>query len=490
MLVPFGRGDRQKHGFVVEADRPPGSHAGRLKAVSQVLDPEPTFDENLWQLGQWISRYYLAPLGEVLSAMVPAAVGQHAAKTEAVVFLAAERHDWPGQLGGRQKRLLDELYEARRQGIEPLIMEQLLAHSGASRDTVKRLAGRGLIRLETRPVVLVTPEGQIGEEPFSLNEDQAAALAAVEAKLNAGFSVTLLHGVTGSGKTEVYVRAIRQVVAAGKQAIVLVPEIALATQTLQRLVKRLPRVAVLHSQLTGSQRAFYYQQIRDGHAAVVVGPRSAIFAPTRALGLVVVDEEHEPSYKQDTVPRYHGRDVAVMRGSLAGVPVLLGSATPSLESFHNAQRGRYSLVRLPNRVRGLPMPRVQIVELRQDITPGRVELLGRTLTQRIAATLDVQRQVILLMNRRGFASYVFCPHCKWEFTCESCSRAMVFHQATQLVMCHYCQHTEALPEACPACKGKLLLFGMGIQRIEGELVRKFPTARFARMDSDTMTSPG
>ncbi|MCY2924980.1 MAG: primosomal protein N', partial [Planctomycetota bacterium] len=152
--------------------------------------------------------------------------------------------------------------------------------------------------------------------------------------------------------------------------------------------------------------------------------------------------------------------------------------------------GRYALVRLPHRVRGLPMPTVRIVELRQDITPGRVELLGRTLTQRIAATLDVQRQVILLMNRRGFASFVFCPHCKWEFTCESCSRAMVFHQATQLVMCHYCQHTEALPEACPACKGKLLLFGMGIQRIEGELVRKFPTARFARMDSDTMTSPG
>ncbi|RPI58707.1 MAG: primosomal protein N', partial [Planctomycetaceae bacterium] len=260
--------------------------------------------------------------------------------------------------------------------------------------------------------------------------------------------------------------------------------------TLQRLLKRLPRVAVLHSGLTDAQRAFYYQKIRDGEAAVVVGPRSAIFAPARKLGLIVVDEEHEPTYKQDNMPRYHGRDVAVMRASLAGVPVILGSATPSLESLHNAQQGRYELMRLGNRVRGLPMPKLEIVHLRHEMQPGRaLELIGHTLTNRMAAALDRGQQIILLMNRRGYASYVFCPSCGWILSCDNCTRAMVFHQATQLAMCHYCEHTAALPTACPACNKKLLLFGFGIQRIENEIERKFPTARLARMDSDTMTSP-
>ncbi len=485
--VPFGRGDRATLGFVAETNRLPGKH--KLKTVTEALEPASQFDEQLWKLGQWISHYYLCPQGLVLAAMVPSAVGRGPARMETVAYLAADRHDWPARLGGRQKRLLDELYEARKQGIEPLTLEALLRHSGAGRDSVKRLAGRGLVRMEDRPVTLADLSDQSAPDPFELNDDQQAVLAAMEAKLAGGFSVTLLHGVTGSGKTEVYIRAIRQVQAAGKQAILLVPEIALATQTMTRLLARLPRVAVLHSGLSAAERAFGYQQIRDGAAGVVVGPRSAVFAPARKLGLIIVDEEHEPTYKQDNAPRYHGRDVAVMRGRLAGAAVLLGSATPSLESLHNAQAGRYDLLRLPSRVRGLPMPTLQIVNLRREITPGRVELLGRTLTAKMAAALDRREQIILLMNRRGYASYVFCPKCHWTLTCEHCTRAMVFHQATQLVVCHYCQHTGPLPEHCPACGGKLLLFGMGIQRIEGELARKFPTARAARMDSDTMTSP-
>jgi primosomal protein N' (replication factor Y) len=279
------------------------------------------------------------------------------------------------------------------------------------------------------------------------------------------------------------------VVAAGGQAILLAPEIALATQTWQRLIDRLPRVAVLHSGLTDAQRAFYWQQIRDGHASVIVGPRSAVFAPARKLGLVIVDEEHESSYKQDTVPRYHGRDVAVKRASLAGVPIILGSATPSMESLHNARQGRYELVQLPNRVRGLAMPRLHIVHLREDMERGRVELIGRTLTARMAAALDRGEQVILLMNRRGYASYVFCPKCDWMLECDQCIRPLVWHQATQLCICHHCNATASLPDRCPACGGKLLLFGYGIQRVENELARKFPTGRVARMDSDTMTSP-
>jgi primosomal protein N' (replication factor Y) (superfamily II helicase) len=486
--VSFGRGGRMTIGVVVRTE----GHASdrKLKVVGDLIDAESPFDPVRWELGNWISRYYLSPLGMTLTAMIPSAVGKHAPRTETVVFLDAEEKDIPSSLGARQKRVLDELLEARIQGIEPLGLKNLMNHSGASRNTISRLKDRELIRTESRPVT-IEDMNPAAMEPDAIepNEHQQTVIDQIASRLGEGFSAMLLHGVTGSGKTEVYIRAIRKVVAAGKQAIVLVPEIALATQTLQRLVRRLPRVAVLHSGLTDTQRAFYYQQIRLGHAAVVVGPRSAIFAPTPNLGLIVVDEEHESSYKQDTAPRYHGRDVAVMRASLEKVPIVLGSATPSLESLHNVHRKRYELLKLPVRVRSLPMPSLKIVSLRQEIRPGKVELLGRTLTQQLAVTLDAGQQAILLMNRRGFASFVFCPSCKWELGCDNCTRPMVFHQATEMAICHYCQGSVGVPDRCPACGGKLLLFGMGIQRVENELGRKFPGAKFARVDSDTMTSP-
>ncbi len=490
--VPFGRGNRKTLGFVVDTLRTGGER--KLKPIAERIDDASQFDEQTWQLAQWIRHYYMSPQGPTLAAAVPAAVGTRAPKQETVVFLQAERTDWPDNLGAKQRCVLDELLEARKQGVEPVRMEELRHHSQAARDTFRRLISRELIRTEQRDVTLekLQDEAELDADPFDLNPDQQRVLDELLPKLaeGAGFSATLLHGVTGSGKTEIYVRAIREVVAAGKQAILMTPEIALATQTLQRLLKRLPRVAVLHSGLTNAQRAFYWQQIADGHAGVVVGPRSAVFAPTRNLGLMIVDEEHESSYKQDTAPRYHGRDVAVKRASLADVPVVLGSATPSMESYHNARQGRYHLAELPSRVRGLAMPRLHVVNLRQEMQPGRVELIGRTLTHKMAAALDRREQVILLMNRRGYASYVFCPKCRdWMMECEQCVLPMVWHQATQLCICHHCNATASLPERCPACGGKLLLFGYGIQRVEDELARKFSTARVARMDSDTMTSP-
>jgi primosomal protein N' (replication factor Y) (superfamily II helicase) len=486
--VSFGRGARMTTGVVVRTEGT--SDRRKLKVVGELIDTESQFDPVRWELGQWISRYYLSPLGMTLAAMIPSAVGKHAPRTETVVYGQAGPKDIAKTLGARQKRVLDELLEARRQGVEPLRLKTLMHHSGASRNTISRLKARGLVRTESRPVQIDDLDSiELEADTIVPNEQQRVVIAEIESRLGGGFSAMLLHGVTGSGKTEVYIRAIRRVVAAGQQAIVLVPEIALATQTLERLVRRLPRVAVLHSGLTDAQRAFYYQQIRDGHAAVVVGPRSAIFAPTTKLGLIVVDEEHESSYKQDTVPRYHGRDVAVMRASLEKVPIVLGSATPSLESLHNAHQKRYELLTLPRRVRSLPMPTLRIVNLRQEINPRKIELIGRTLTQHLASTLDAGNQAILLMNRRGFASFVFCPSCKWELGCENCTRPMVFHQATEMALCHYCQHSTGIPDKCPACGGKLLLFGMGIQRVESELLRKFPEAKFARVDSDTMTSP-
>jgi len=486
--VPFGRGNRKTLGFVVRTGE---LHTSRkLKTVADLLDREPQLDGSLMDLARWISNYYLTPLGMVLPAMVPSAVGKHAAKTETVVYLDSLPGEWPSRLGPRQRRVLDELLESRKQGAEPIAAQRLGRHSGATADTLRRLLRRQLIRTETRPVVLDGPTEQAEGDPFELNEAQQAATDAIVARLGGGFAPLLLQGVTGSGKTEVYIRAIRRAVADGGQVILLAPEIALATQTLQRLARRLGRVAVLHSGLTDARRAHYYRLIREGNASVVIGPRSAVFAPTRNLRLIIVDEEHEGSYKQDNAPRYHGRDVAVKRAHLAGVPVVLGTATPSLESYLNVRKGRYELLELPDRVKGLPMPKLDLVHLRKDLSPHRVELIGRTLTARIAATLDRDQQIILLMNRRGYASFVFCPSCQWEMQCPDCSRAMVYHQATQQAQCHYCQHAALLPEYCPACSKKLLLFGMGIQRIEDELARKFPAATVARMDSDTMTSAG
>ncbi len=246
--VPFGKGDRLTPGFITATDLPAGPH--KLKAIAEALDAESQFDEPLWKLGEWISHYYMTPLGQVLAAMVPSAVGKHPQRTETIVYLTSHRRDWPERLGPRQKRLLDELYEAAKQGIEPLTLEELLRHSGANRSSVNTLVNRGLLRLDSREVRLPELPSESAADPFELNDDQKAVLADLEGKLGGGFSVTLLHGVTGSGKTEVYIRAIRQVLAAGRQAILLVPEIALATQTLTRLVARLPRVAVLHSGLT------------------------------------------------------------------------------------------------------------------------------------------------------------------------------------------------------------------------------------------------
>ncbi len=490
VFVPFGAGDRKTPGFVVERDRPPPEGI-RLKTVSAVVDGTLQTSLAVFALAEWMADYYMTPLGFVLQTCIPSVAGHHADRRETCVYLA-EGGEPDARMGSRQKQLLDELVEAKRQGIEPVQLSVLLKKCGADRKSFQGLVTRGLVRTEMRAVQLesLADGTRAASDPFELNAEQAAVVASLREKIDAGgYGATLLHGVTGSGKTEIYVRLIRRVVAQGRSVILLTPEIALATQTFRRLLARLGRVAVLHSGMTPNQRSYNWEQIRQGNADVVVGPRSAVFAPVPRLGLIIVDEEHENSYKQGTAPRYHGRDVAVKRAALEGVPVILGTATPSMESFNNAREGRYDLLTLPHRVRGLPMPALKVVNLRREMSPRRVELLGRTLSAKMAAALERGEQVILLMNRRGYASYVFCPSCKWMLECRHCAMPMVWHRSLELATCHHCGKTAALPDFCPACEGKILLFGYGIQRIEDELTRKFPHARFARMDSDTMTSP-
>jgi len=330
------------------------------------------------------------------------------------------------------------------------------------------------------------------EPTFSFTEDQSRVMAQIEQILKAGkFSVMMMHGVTASGKTELYVKAIQEVLAKGQGAIYLVPEIALTAQMIQRLGQRFDKVAVLHSGLTESQRRATWEAVQNGQVNVVVGTRSAVFAPIPNLGLIVVDEEQEPSFKNLQAPRFNTRDLAIKRSQLQDIPIILGSATPSLESFHNSKTNpSWVYLSLPKRVANLPLPPVLLVDMLQEGFERKgIHLVSRCMEEKIKTTLDRGKQVMLLMNRRGFAGYIFCPSCKYILTCPSCGTRMVYHKSSGKAQCHHCSVKVVVPEKCDRCGHKMNKFGLGTERVEDELTRKFPDVKLARMDQDSMNRP-
>jgi primosomal protein N' (replication factor Y) len=323
--------------------------------------------------------------------------------------------------------------------------------------------------------------------PFSLTTEQLTALYAIQEK--EGFHTVLLHGVTGSGKTEVYIQAAENTVARGKTCLVLVPEIGLTPQLVERFAERFPgRTAVLHSGLTKKQRIDEWLRIRGGFAPIVVGTRSAVFAPLSNLGLIIVDEEHETSYKQEETPRYNARDTAVMRGKKAGATVVLGSATPSMESFQNGQSKKFSYVHMTSRVEQRPLPEVEIVNMREEYAAeGKQTVFSRRLLAGIASRLERGEQSMVLLNRRGFAAFLLCRHCGFNFQCASCSVAMTYHKRIHRLLCHYCGSSRRPPEKCTECGSEYVHFvGEGTERIESDLRELFPDARIGRIDRDTM----
>lgn len=488
--VPVGARARRSVGFCTELTT--GLWTTRLKPIEDVLDPERLLSPMLLDLGLWMARYYCCGPGLTLDAMVPAAIKDRVGlKKRRYARLPAAPPEPVGRGPGPQQRRIVEALQAAG---KPLPVDELRSRLGCSDAPIRTAQRRGLIELfrrEEQADVDPGPSGRIVEPDFQLNPDQRRAIERATAAVQAGvFRALLLFGVTGSGKTEVYVHAIRSALAVGKQAILLVPEIALTTQTVHRLTRRFEHVCLLHSGLTQTQRAASWRLIASGRVQLVIGTRSAVFAPCPDLGLIVVDEEQESSYKNIQAPRYHTRDVALKRAQVESIPVMVGSATPSLETWLNCrQLGHYECIQLPCRVRGLPLPTVSLVDMRAESAARKgIHLLSRQLEARIAAALEAKQQAILLLNRRGYANYLFCPSCRVVITCPQCKVNMTFHKTTGLVRCHHCTARFAVPIYCPHCpgRGKLVRFGMGTQRVEEELKRKFAQARIARVDSDTM----
>jgi primosomal protein N' (replication factor Y) len=352
----------------------------------------------------------------------------------------------------------------------------------------RSLARKGLVTLQ--PETMAMPAGPVRVR-HRLNAAQQAAYDQIAAAIaEKRYQTFLLHGVTGSGKTEVYLNAIEAVLAGERSALLLVPEIALTPAMAGQFFARLgDRVAILHSALTDVERSEQWRRIRSGAASVVVGTRSGVFAPVRNLGLIVVDEEHDGSYKQEETPRYNGRDVAIVRAQAAGACVVLGSATPSLESRYNAEREKYTLIELPGRIEERPMPTVELIDMRQEFLETRQQAtFSRKLLEAIGARLENGEQTIVLLNRRGFSSFVACRSCGERVNCANCSLTLTYHKRDRRLLCHYCGYAEKVPSVCPKCQSEHIYFlGMGSEKVEEELHRAFPAARIARLDRDTVT---
>jgi len=497
VVCPFG--GRRLVGVVLRVCE--GEPPERARAVAGVVDEEPAVPEDLLEFLSDLASYYFAPIGEVVRLALPPIDRDTARQlTDPTLFddargLAARRVQWvaptprvetPGALRGQAAAILAH---TRAAGAEPLA--RLERRWAGARAAVKKLRDLGLVSIEERdaPADPFFSEPPAREAPHEATPAQQAAVGAISAALGGSRAATfLLHGVTGSGKTEVYLRAIAAARAAARGSIVLVPEIALTPQLVARFRARFgDNVAVLHSGLTARERHGMWRQLRRGDIDVAIGARSALFAPVRALGLVVVDEEHDTSFKQEEGVRYHARDMAIWRAHRARGVCVLGSATPSLESEQLARTGRAVKLRLPDRARAQPMPRVEVVDLRR-IGPGpngdrRVSM---PLYRAIEETLAAREQVILFLNRRGFAPTVLCRACGRLATCGACSVALTFHKrAGDLLRCHYCDFEAPLAARCSHCGAEaLVLEGLGTEKLEETLASAFPGARVARLDRD------
>jgi primosomal protein N' (replication factor Y) len=509
--VPFG--GREADAYVIDvisgsADRtvpPPREQATlfdlppdkpKLKSLISV-DTQSFLSPKLIELTRWMAGYYCAPFEIALRCALPAAVRNRDMRSKEQLYVQVVVGTSPcacPALTPRQTELLENVRRVGGGWLQPLLHE-----FSCTTETLRKLAEKGFITIEPKQMRRdpLANRKILPSKPLVLNNEQSKALAMIVKMIDQSdrtdqsdqtdlkVKPILLYGVTGSGKTEVYLQAIGHALELGKGAIVLVPEIALTPQTVQRFAARFgQRIAVLHSALSEGERFDEWHRIRTGEAQVVVGPRSALFAPVQNLGIIIVDEEHEPSYKQDETPRYHARDVAVMRGHLEPCVVVLGTATPSMETWLNVQKGKYGVAHLTCRVANRPMPAVHVVDMRL----GKAKLFSTELLDAIHLRLSRGEQTILFLNRRGHSNSLVCPSCGHAPSCDQCSVSYTYHRTDNCLRCHVCGSWKHVPEKCPACNDPAFRYaGFGTQKVEEILKKIFQKANILRMDADITT---
>ena len=498
VMVPFGKGSERAAYVVGFAET---SLYPELKSISSICEDNKSLPDTLIRLSEWMADYYCCARETAVRNLLPGAVrsGKVRQKTETWYFPADRDTVTRYMLDNARAKARCALLKVLLRNTRGMDSAQLLREAGTTMTTLKKL-------IEDK--VVVTEERGIDRDPFKdvqilptqpkePSPEQAAALELIRGKLRdrkpEDSHVVLLHGVTGSGKTEVYLQTIAEVLQAGGEAIVLVPEISLTPQTVERFRARFgDQVSVLHSGLSDGERYDEWMKVQNGRVRIAVGARSALFAPFRKLALIVVDEEHDSSYKQSEAPRYNARDVAVVRGKFENALVILGSATPSVESYHNAQTGKYALATLTKRHDpSILMPEVTITDMRlESDDQGRIPYFSQALITAVRERIRRGEQSIIFLNRRGFARQLSCPACGYIAMCQECSVALTYHKRSETLTCHFCGEAVSAPEVCPLCGSHEIRFtGNGTERIERTFAELFKGARIARMDSDTMTRP-
>ncbi len=470
-----------------------------VREISEVVSDEPAMSAQLIRLAEWVANYYCCPLEAALRGVLPGVIRKAEVGHKKRLVARLAREIAPDEIEAIRKRAPNqaEVIVTLLAAKSPMLVSDIAEKCSVAPQTIRTLAKKGLLTVEPETIAR-DPHGRetfVPNSKLELNAEQTVVFARVLAAIAANGSdpapkPMLLHGVTGSGKTEIYLQAIQQVLDRGESAILLVPEISLTPQTVERFKSRFAatqhEVAVLHSHLSEGERHDEWHRIRSGAARVVIGARSAVFAPVEKLGIVIVDEEHENTYKQEETPRYHGRDLAVLRGHMEKCAVLLGSATPSLESYHNAVTGKYELIRLTLRVDDQKMPFIRIVDMRMEAKKSS-PILSDPLAKAIGLRLEKKEQVILFLNRRGFSTTMLCGKCGYVHECPNCSLSLTFHRAANRVVCHICGHLAVAPTKCPGCRDPGIKYtGTGTEKVEDTVCRFFPKAVVKRMDADVM----
>lgn len=488
IMVPFGRKMRTGYIVALHDELPAGIdlEESEIKEAERIVDEVPVCTPEILQLAKWVAEYYASPLGEVIKATLPPGINPRPQTARSAVVKAKLR-----KFVRLKNADAEKITEKQKQVLLTLEQRGPLALKELSAATVASLERKGLVEVFDEAVRRDPLANSVAfpVEDFTLTSAQSLVLEKIREQVETEtYGAFLLHGVTGSGKTEIYIRAMRAALERGRSAMMLVPEIALTPVFSQRLRSHFgDRVAIFHSSLQRGERFDEWTRVKNGEARVVIGTRSAVFAPVQNLGLIVVDEEHESTYRQQESPYYNARDTAIVRAQKESATVVLGSATPSLESFHNARAGKYRLLTLPERIAARPMATARIVDMRSVfMRHAKPRVFSDELLEAIQETHERGEQSIILLNRRGYSSFILCRSCGETIQCPNCDVTLTYHRSERVIVCHYCNHRKGVPKVCPSCGKKYIYYvGEGTEQLEEMLTQLFPALRVARIDRDT-----